>query len=62
MSDNSIEYMDTHYEECAEQAYQDYMEYSFYEFLYGIRTDCMAPRAYNPPNDLRSIHRFWEVD
>ncbi len=43
------------------QAYQDYLEESFYEFLYGMRIACMLSRASTQPNDLNDIKSFWEV-
>ena len=53
------------YDECIyddDQGYRDYMEYSFYEFLYSMKNDCIVPKTHNPSNNLKSIHRFWEVD
>ncbi len=49
-------------EESDDQDYQDYLEESFHEFLYGMKTACMLPKAYVQPNDLKHIKSFWEVD
>ena len=57
------DYLDTeeYYNSYDDQAYQDYLEELFHEFLYGMRTAYMLPRAYTQPNDLNDIKRFWEV-
>jgi len=61
MRDNSIYQLDSHYQSLADQAYQDYLEYSLYEFLCQLKKDCNSPRTYILPNDLTRITRFCEV-
>jgi len=38
MCDYDIEEIEHNYEQCKEQAYQDYLVYIFHEFLYDMKT------------------------
>ena len=44
-----------------DQAYQDYLEELFHEFLQSFKIACMLPKSYTQPNDLNHIKIFWEV-
>lgn len=61
MSDKNIEYTGTYYGSFADQTYQDYLEYSFYEFLLEMQEECMVPKPYSLPINTATIKQFWEV-
>ncbi len=49
------------FEEYDNQAYQDYLDELFHEFLNGMKIACMLPKAYTQPNELNHIKSFWEA-
>lgn len=58
---NNYQDMEVSYNEYADHAYQDYLEYSFYEFLSELKDNCIVPKTYNYPSNINDIKRFWEV-
>lgn len=57
ISDYHIEQTDEYYSQCAEQAYQDYIEDLYYEFLYWMEEDHIVSKTYTYTSDKNILGR-----